>query len=132
MNNKVYTEFYNIVLYQINDLYPVRNDELLDNLRQNSKLEKLVTKNKIPGNKIIFEISQIVLNLIDDGLVRGTVQQTNDGYLFKIDGLTTQGHDYLSAANTPEIWKRIKKSLHENGIPRTPRTALNQFIKLFF
>lgn len=86
MNNKVYTEFYNIVLNQINDLYPVRNDELLDNLRQNSKLEKLVTKNKIPGNKIIFEISQIVLNLIDDGLVRGTVQQTNDGYLFKIDG----------------------------------------------
>ena len=77
MNNKVYTEFYNIVLNQINDLYPVRNDELLDNLRQNSKLEKLVTKNKIPGNKIIFEISQIVLNLIDDGLVRGTVQQTN-------------------------------------------------------
>ena len=69
MNNKVYTEFYNIVLNQINDLYPVRNDELLDNLRQNSKLEKLVTKNKILGNKIIFEINQIVLNLIDDGFM---------------------------------------------------------------
>lgn len=132
MNNKAYTEFYNIVLNQINNLYPVRNNELLNNLRKDNKLKKLVIENKIPDNKIIYEINQIVLNLIDDEMVRGTVRCTKDGYLFKVDGLTTQGHEYLSAANTPEIWKKIKKSLHDDGIPLTPSMALKQFSKLFF
>lgn len=133
MNNNVYTQFYNIVLNQINEIYPTKNKELIEKLQKNNKLKKLVLENNIDRTKILNEINQIILNLIDDEMIRATVTPVKIyGYLFNIEGLTTKGHEYLSAINTSKVWQKIKKSLHDEGIPLTPRMAFKQFSKLFF
>ncbi|MCC6227745.1 MAG: DUF2513 domain-containing protein [Phycisphaerales bacterium] len=65
---------------------------------------------EIPGHEYDVIVEHIRI-LADDGMVEAQDWSTMDGVDWRIERLTSRGHDFLAAARDDTLWRRAKVQL---------------------
>lgn len=132
MDKEAYFELYNTTLKLFAENHFSTSDSFRDYLSKNEKVIKLRDNfpEKYPTNVIL---DNVITNLIEDGLIRGKLESvvSHDYYIF-YGQLTTKGINYLAVINSNTALEKIKKALHDEGIPLTPASASKFMGKVFF
>lgn len=131
MNTEDYFKLYNLLLVTINDNHIINEVQLFKRLNADKSL-KFLTK-KYTDNMINTFISNTLINMLDDGVLRGKATLTKaPGYIFIFTGLTTDGINYITTIKSNTMLNKLKKAIHDEGLPLTPNIALKFLGKLFF
>lgn len=131
MNNDDYTDLYNLLLKGINEYDPYDNQQLVKQIDGHQGFAPFL--NKYDDIRLSKEINRALLNMREDKLIRASVTPVKMGYyIFIFNGLTSEGHKYLSVISEPKAWIKVKQALHDEGIPLTPQSASKFIGKVFF
>lgn len=123
-----YFDIYKIILETINESDPHDFQQLLYD-SQNKDVIKKHLEEKPNDQQLIKEMLRTTENMINDGLVVGTVTPTKRIKLIKLDGLTTTGHSYLKALNDKKFLNKLKKTIKDNAIPLTYKAITGAILK---
>lgn len=124
VDSNTYFDLCNLIVAAINSSNVKNEQQLLYILKSN----KLFLQMKVNEENIFLALS----NLIDDGLIKGKYTFTTFGYVFVLRGLTSDGMKYASATGSNKILTKIKKAIHDEGLPLTPNSALKVLGKILF
>ena len=125
MNAKEYFEFYSTIVEVFQKEKPTDMSDLFSHLHD-SEFVLSHLKTGTPSKELSDFTLEIIDNLLDDGLIKGTKIVTKSGSIYSFDGLTTEGHEYLltSENRTNDFLAYIK----ENGLPLDPTSASKAII----
>lgn len=124
LDSKTYLDLYNLIIVTINELNIRDEQQLLNALKSNGNFLQL----KLTEQDLYVTLA----NSIDDGLVKGRYTFTTFGYVFVLRGLTSDGINYLKSINSNKIMSKIKKAIHEEGLPFTPNSISKILGKILF
>lgn len=65
------------------------------------------------------QIDNILMDMINNGLIKGNATSTKMGPIFTFRGLTSKGMEYISSINSNTIKNKMKKAIHDEGLPLT-------------
>lgn len=112
-----YLEMYKAILQAINDYDPSDDHELIDSLSHGEYIKSRFAKNDPPSSDDALQALRVLENVIDDGLVNGTVRPTDIGSVYTLRGLTTSGHEQLHKISDKKFSSKLNAYMKENGIP---------------
>lgn len=115
-----YFDLYKEILLTIRDKKVFNAYDLITELSKAKVVQKALS-NDSDNQELVVETLDVLENLVDDGLVKGTITRTKSGTLYNIRRLTTTGRQYLNAIEDDTFWNRVKTTLKEEGIPISPQ-----------
>ncbi len=117
MTPKNYFNLCNLLIKTINDFYIRDRDTLLLKIKNN---DLIVTLSKeISPLMLEQQIDNILMDMINIGLINGSATSTKMGPIFTFRGLTSKGMEYISSINSNTIKNKMKKAIHDEGLPIT-------------
>ena len=117
MTPENYFNLCNLLIKTINDFYIRDRDTLLLKIKNN---DLIVTLSKeISPLMLEQQIDNILMDMINIGLINGSATSTKMGPIFTFRGLTSKGMEYISSINSNTIKNKIKKAIHDEGLPLT-------------
>ncbi|MDE0101565.1 MAG: DUF2513 domain-containing protein [Bryobacterales bacterium] len=87
------------ILVEIEDAYNGRNRVQIHSVEGHS------------GIKVAYHVRL----LVDAGYVNAGTINTSDGTTHLIRGITWEGHEFLDAVRSENVWRRVQKKLKEIG-----------------
>ncbi|WP_080875587.1 hypothetical protein [Oceanobacillus timonensis] len=117
-----YFALYQSILKSVRDDKPGNRKELIKSLTYDEYIKKM-RSNGIADDLLIESIFETVDNLLDDGLIKGEKLPVKEEDPYSFKGLSTFGHQYLSAVEKPEFKERLKAILKEEGLPLNPQSV---------
>lgn len=117
MTPENYFNLCNLLIKTINDFYIRDRDNLLLKIKNN---DLIVTLSKeISPLMLEQQIDNILMDMINIGLINGSATSTKMGPIFTFRGLTSKGMEYISSINSNTIKNKMKKAIHDEGLPLT-------------
>ncbi|MYZ02062.1 hypothetical protein FYL20_09645 [Lactobacillus salivarius] len=117
MTPENYFNLCNLLIKTINDFYIRDRDTLLLKIKNN---DLIVTLSKeISPLMLEQQIDNILMDMINIGLINGSATSTKMGPIFTFRGLTSKGMEYISSINSNTIKNKMKKAIHDEGLPLT-------------
>ncbi|MYY64481.1 DUF2513 domain-containing protein [Lactobacillus salivarius] len=117
MTPENYFNLCNLLIKIINDFYIRDRDTLLLKIKNN---DLIVTLSKeISPLMLEQQIDNILMDMINNGLIKGNATSTKMGPIFTFRGLTSKGMEYISSINSNTIKNKMKKAIHDEGLPLT-------------
>lgn len=117
MTPENYFNLCNLLIKTINDFYIRDRDTLLLKIKNN---DLIVTLSKeISPLMLEQQIDNILMDMINIGLINGSATSTKIGPIFTFRGLTSKGMEYISSINSNTIKNKMKKAIHDEGLPIT-------------
>ncbi|MYU96027.1 hypothetical protein FYL05_08600 [Lactobacillus salivarius] len=117
MTPENYFNLCNLLIKTINDFYIRDRDTLLLKIKNN---DLIVTLSKeISPLMLEQQIDNILMDMINIGLINGSATSTKMGPIFTFRGLTSKGMEYISSINSNTIKNKMKKAIHDEGLPIT-------------
>lgn len=117
MTPENYFNLCNLLIKTINDFYIRDRDTLLLKIKNN---DLIVTLSKeISPLMLEQQIDNILMDMINIGLINGSATSTKMGPIFTFRGLTSKGMEYISFINSNTIKNKMKKAIHDEGLPIT-------------
>lgn len=117
MTPENYFNLCNLLIKTINDFYIRDRDTLLLKIKKN---DLIVTLSKeISPLMLEQQIDNILMDMINIGLINGSATSTKMGPIFTFRGLTSKGMEYISSINSNTIKNKMKKAIHDEGLPIT-------------
>lgn len=112
-----YFNLCNLLIKTINDFYIRDRDTLLLKIKNN---DLIVTLSKETSPLMLEQqIDNILMDMINIGLINGSATSTKMGPIFTFRGLTSKGMEYISSINSNTIKNKMKKAIHDEGLPLT-------------
>lgn len=117
MTPENYFNLCNLLIKTINDFYIRDRDTLLLKIKNN---DLIVTLSKeISPLMLEQQIDNILMDMINIGLINSSATSTKMGPIFTFRGLTSKGMEYISSINSNTIKNKMKKAIHDEGLPLT-------------
>lgn len=117
MTPENYFNLCNLLIKTINDFYIRDRDTLLLKVKND---DLIVTLSKeISPLMLEQQIDNILMDMINNGLIKGSATSTKMGPIFTFRGLTSKGMEYISSINSNTIKNKMKKAIHDEGLPLT-------------
>lgn len=117
MTPENYFNLCDLLIKTINDFYIRDRDTLLLKIKNN---DLIVTLSKeISPLMLEQQIDNILMDMINIGLINGSATSTKMGPIFTFRGLTSKGMEYISSINSNTIKNKMKKAIHDEGLPLT-------------
>ncbi|MCR4912367.1 MAG: hypothetical protein K5983_01285 [Lactobacillus sp.] len=117
MTPENYFNLCNLLIKTINNFYIRDRDTLLLKIKNN---DLIVTLSKeISPLMLEQQIDNILMDMINIGLINGSATSTKMGPIFTFRGLTSKGMEYISSINSNTIKNKMKKAIHDEGLPLT-------------
>lgn len=117
MTPENYFNLCNLLIKTINDFYIRDRDTLLLKIKNT---DLIVTLSKeISPLMLEQQIDNILMDMINIGLINGSATSTKMGPIFTFRGLTSKGMEYISSINSNTIKNKMKKAIHDEGLPLT-------------
>lgn len=117
MTPENYFNLCNLLIKTINDFYIRDRDTLLLKIKNN---DLIVTLSKeISPLMLEQQIDNILMDMINIGLINGSDTSTKMGPIFTFRGLTSKGMEYINSINSNTIKNKMKKAIHDEGLPLT-------------
>jgi hypothetical protein len=118
-----YVDIYKTILIAIKENNCSDFSELLKVVSNEKSVLEL--REKISDENSIAYLSDVLVEQIDSGLVKGTyvpIKTLNSptNLLFNIERLSPNGYMYLEEVSKPSFWGKFKAHAKENGISPTP------------
>lgn len=124
-----YFKLHQIILLTIQRTNPEKGQQLFDALSNDDYI--IHEKNSNPN--LVYEILNILDNLIDDGLINAKRTAVKGSMpIYEIHGLSTLGYKFLDETKKPTFNESVKNYLKENGLPLSPQSFSKFFAQLFF
>lgn len=117
MTPENYFNLCNLLIKTINDFYIRDRDTLLLKIKNNDLI--LTLSKEISPLMLEQQIDNILMDMINIGLINGSATSTKMGPIFTFRGLTSKGMEYISSINSNTIKNKMKKAIHDEGLPLT-------------
>ena len=120
-----------MILEIISEKNPQDFQALLDKAQSYQIVKDYIASDN-PNQFLIQDLQTDVVNMIDDGLISGTVNPLKYVTLIKINGLTIEGFQYLKKLKEADVEKQVKTILQTNGQTMNSKTLTQALSSLIF
>lgn len=124
-------DIYKMILEIISEKNPQDFQALLDKAQSYQIVKDYIASDN-PNQFLIQDLQTDVVNMIDDGLISGTVNPLKYVTLIKINGLTIEGFQYLKKLKEADVEKQVKTILQTNGQTMNSKTLTQALSSLIF
>lgn len=128
MNN---FDMYKMILEIIAEKNPQDFQELLDQSQHYQAIKDYIASDN-PNQFLIQSMQNMVIGMINDGLISGIISPLKYVTLIKINGLTITGFQYLKQLKQTDTKKQIEEILGNDGSMITSQSLTKALSQLIF